>query len=231
MISKILNSQLTFGSKNSPVKPFKIETTQGALSVRELSKSNIKASSEFMFDCLVSSGDDGWDKYKNCDKATKKHVLSWFNTLTEHCLNKEDGNSTVLVAKDKNNKIKAYFNLQNFDEMDMLYKTGLKDAKTGFVQSCYVASDYRSQKVGEKILEKMLPTANGFFTDILLSAGKQAVTFYQKMGFVPCENISSESKKVTDFFMSKPDKDGTVLMYKSINKLEPCWNRLVKLIK
>ena len=228
LINNNQNRILSFGSKNCPIEPFTIQTTKSPLFVEEMPNKDIWKTLNFEFDCLTTSV-AAWEPYKNCSKAHRSYFLSYLGKFLKHCRDKNDGNSTILIAKDLNNDVKALFNLQSLDKSII---AEVDDPKTAYINDCFVDAQYRSQGVGQKIIDKNLKTADGRFSDILLTADNKAINFYKRVGFSALDTTNPEIKKVSDYILNlRRDRDCLTLMSKSLNPADPWWARMVKLIK
>lgn len=225
------NEQFNFKSKNCPVKPFSIQTKNGLLTVEEMKMQDLNKTASFLFDSM-----------KNL--ITKRIYLKkpsginqfmyrkYLKNLLIHCFEKEDGNSTILIAKDSKNKIKAITDLQSFDEIDVLAKNGFKDAQTGYIQDCYTATEYRNQGIGKIMLDKILATADGQFSDIFVCSENSSVNFYKKLGFSIIDTSSPIKQKVVNYILNiRCDKDFITPMLKTLTP-ENNWDlRMMDLIK
>ncbi len=166
-----------------------------------------------------------YGKQKNEYKQNFKYRLI-------HCLTKEDGcNSTILTAKNPHGKVEALADLQSFDEIDILTKNGFKDLKTGYIQDCYVFSGLRNQGVGNLMVDKLLKTAEGFFSNIFLCSENTAINFYKRVGFYELDTSNPDIKKVVDYILSiRGDKDFVKPMLKTLTS-ENNWHlRMINLI-
>lgn len=231
LLSNNQNRILSFGSKNCPIDPFTVQTTKGPLFVQEMPKRDLEKTASFSFDVALNSF-KSWEQWKNCSKGEKVYFTKSIERLLKHNLAKKDGNSTLLIAKDTKGDVKALFDLQSFDSIDFLHSNGFKDSKTAYIENCLVSAEYRSQGIGQKLIGKLLKTADNHFTDIFLCAENPAVNFYKRSGFSTLDTSNPAIKKISDFILSaRIDRDDITLMSKSLNQADPWWARMVKLIK
>lgn len=225
------NSNLSFGSKNCPIDSFVIQTTNGPLYVEEMPEKDFAKSSVFAFDNVLNSFDSFAEVRKGPDKI-KLALLQVIKKDLKHCIDKKNGNSTVLIATDLNDNIRALFNLESFDNMAFAQESGFEEPRTAYIQHCLVDEKYRSQGVGQEVIHKLLKTADGNFTDVFLSAENKALNFYKRESFEPLDISNPTIKKVSEFLLTyRPDKPYITLMSKSLDNADPWWARMVKLIK
>lgn len=225
------SSRTSFKSINCPVSPFTITTAQGTLSIKEMQRKDLNKTVSFFLKVLPESV-KSWEGLKNASTWEKqyytKHLRSWLT----HCIKKEDGNSTVLIAKDEKEKVKALADLQYFDEIDALIHDGFKDLQTGHIQNCYISPEYRGQGLGKILLDKLLGTAEGHFTDIFLCSERPSINFYEKSGFSKMDGTDPVMKKVINYILSvRASQDTVIPMSKALDARSPWWLRMAELIK
>lgn len=230
--SNYKNRQFSFKSKNCPIKPFVIETSKGSLFVEEMKEEDFDNVISFLFEAMKNIIKKRpflkkpYGKQKNEYKQNFKYRLV-------HCLKKEDGdNSTILIAKNSHGKVEALADLQSFDEIDILTKNGFKDSQTGYIQDCYVSSKFRNQGVGNLMVDKLLKTAEGFFSNIFLCSEIPAINFYKRAGFSEFDTSNPTIKKIVDYILSiRGDKDFVKPMLKTLTA-ENNWHlRMIDLIR
>lgn len=188
IINKFNNNQndICFGSKNRPVKAFEISTKQGKLFVNEMnaldcsSEEEVYNISKFFIDNFIeSSTHPGWKVYKEpSNKDLYERRINAYGNSLKDIFAKDDGNSTVLVAKDANNKVKAGVVAYSYNEVKEL-----EDPKTFYFRSLAVDKQYRRNNIATILMNKTFETTKGLFTDALLSAYNKAVPLYLKLGF------------------------------------------------
>ncbi|MBP7212594.1 GNAT family N-acetyltransferase [bacterium] len=179
-------TQTTFGSKNVPIESYKINTRNGELTVSELKDINTLSDkeqqnlSEFFMDNFIEGSENPY--IKNLSKKTQKCTYNGsVGCITEHLKNlfaKDDGNNTVLLAKDTNGKVQAGIVTHSFvDEIPTL-----NDPKTFYLDYIVVNKEYRKNGIASNLINKTLETAKGF-NDALLAGYNHAVPLYEKLGF------------------------------------------------
>lgn len=226
-----INKQFSFKSRNCPVAPFTIITTKGNLFVEEIKKRDLDKTLSFYLEVLLESV-KSWEHLRNPSEEKRLKHMKYLKSFLTHCLEKEDGNSTILIAKDASNNVKAITDLQYYDEVDFLSGNGFKDLKTGYIQNCYIAPEYRSQGIGQMMLGKTLKTAENHFTDIFLCSEHPAVNFYKKAGFSVLDTTNPLLKKIIDYILPiRGDGNYVTPMSKIIDPEKPWWDRMIKLIK
>lgn len=227
-VSKSNNKVLKFGSRNNPIAPFVIQTSKGPLFASEIKQKDIPQTANFELDCLTKSV-KAWMTYYEDNPDYKEFIIDYLSKALNRCKRKKDGNSTVLIAKDVNNKVKSLFVVQSLDN-SVLKK--IRDPKTGYIDSCFVSEEYRYQGIGRMLINKLLETCKGVFSDIYLAADNAAVNFYEKTGFAPLDTKSPEIKKVSDYILNlRSDREFITIMSKSLDTGNPWYTRLAKIIK
>lgn len=222
-----INNNCSFGSKNCPIKPFSLQTKEGQLFVEEIAKKDINKASNFVFDCTVTSippYKDGHD-WNFLDK-----LFSIIN-FSEHyhrILRQKDNNSTILIAKDAKSKIIAFFSIENFKK---IYDKNdeLKDINVGFISDCLVDEKYRNEGLGSILLNKLIKTVEGYYSDVLLNANNVAISFYKRNGFKPLDYSVPEINKIP-FYVFGYSNGYSTTMSKSLDPEHPWWQRAARFI-
>ena len=190
---------ISFGSVNRPVESFKIPTTADELVVSEMKAADCRAEKDtynlakfFTDNFIDGSSDPGWARYKDPEyadsyKVQVKSIVKFINSVFA----KDDGNSTILVARDSENKIRGGIIGCSFDEF-----RGLEDPKTYYIDSFAVDKTYRKNKVGTILMNKSLETTKGLFTDAILAGYNKAVPMYSKFGFKLMDISNPEARAV-----------------------------------
>lgn len=232
-----VKSSIHFGSDNFPIKPFEINTPKGSLLVEEMNHWDLDKTSQWALKVMCETL-PSWHNVKEClndsDSEMKKTYQQYYvddiKNYVQSNICKSDGNSTALIAKDKNNNVKALFDggfLQknNFDFGGIFYQ----DPKTYYINDCFVDSEYRKMGVGDKILKKLLKTTDDKFSDVILHANKPAVGFYERFGFkevkLPKENIENLTKFLNKIF---GETEHSILMCKSLDSNNSWMSRIIK---
>jgi len=233
------NNQNTvaFGSKNRPIKSFQIPTSKDELSVTEMKATDCKAKKEthklakFYVDNFIDGSiDPSWKKYKDsANKAKYEKKINAIADFIEGVFSKDDGNSTVLVARDSKNKIRGSVMTYSFDEIK-----GLEDPKTFYLDSLAVDKSYRHNQIGTILANKSLETAKGIFTDAVLTGYNKAVPLYLKLGFkvseINCPTKKAVFNKIVETRTDIPKY--TQLMEMSLDeKATRWWKRAYKNLK
>ena len=230
-IYKLPNTHTSFTSRNCPIKPFMVESKSGDLFVEELTSEESAQAARFQIQFYEREFPHFSKWIKPKDAVEREEVFEALEYLQQIMLNKPEGNSTVLVGRDSQQKIKAMFALGDFDEFAWA-KEKLVDKQTAYVSNCLVEADYRGQGVGEKMLEKLLKTADGKFTDIFLEANYKAVDFYKRAGFKPLDLKIPELREISAYIMAnRSDSESLTLMSKSLDPTNHWWKRIVKYLK
>jgi len=197
-----INQKIAFGSDNHPIDPFEINTSQGKLFVKEFkfqeinrSKKDVCAMSKMFVDNSIDGSiDPNWKRLAEpaCKKKYDSQVVKCMNFIRE-LLKNDDGNSTVLLARDSQNSIKAGLIANSFDEFE-----GKIDSKTLYLDSLAVDSKYRHNNVGTILLNKPIESSKGAFTDAVLTAYNKAKPMYEKLGFQELDLTNPKIRAISE---------------------------------
>lgn len=219
---------LNFNSKNYPIKSFVVQTKKGPIFVEELSEIDKYKAAAFSLGYELETFPPAIKNLKSI--RDKKEKIRYFESIHRRILNKEDGNSTILIGKDSKKRIVALVSMHNFDEFARLEEEFM-DTRTGYIEECILNAKYRGEGLGTVMLNEILKTADNHFTDIFLEANNRAVTFYTRAGFKPFNISNSIIRKVSDYILNnRGDRDLITLMSKSLDYLNPWWERIIRCI-
>lgn len=230
--TKSNNQYINFGSKNKPISPFKINTTQGELVTKEMKTNEIytdeelHSMSKFFVDNLIDgSTHPGWKKYLKPNNNYKyENRINEFVNFLKFLFKEDNPNTTVLIAKNNNNEIKAGIVAFRFYHIKKI-----EDPKTLYVYSVAVDKSYRNNGIASIMMKKVLSAAKGFFTDTILMAYNKAIPLYSKLGFSKPDVTDPKIKPILDIFTSESTSMPRYakLMSKVIDKKEiRCWERM-----
>ena len=218
-ISNITN----FQSKAHPVKPFMIRTKNGRLKVCEVTQKDLKRKGFFeklaKFFCknfAASTKDPLWRVFKNPKSIDYERVLNDNAKYYEARLRRNDKNMTLLLVKNKRNKIQGACLSYGYDRIQ-----GVED------KVCYIAVTpaYRGSKIGKILVEKTLESAQNKFSDVFITADREACGFYEKLGLTPLKPEDEDRRAIIDF-MSKTRVDYpkyTELYTKALQEAKERW--------
>jgi ribosomal protein S18 acetylase RimI-like enzyme len=219
-------NNLAFTSFANPIKPYKLKTDLGYISVREINyihrpdKAFFKNLVSFFLDNFVQTSNHPYlqafrGPNRNqvmYDSYIKNEVKNINNALNSH-------DTTILVAKDKSKNIVGAIYAKKLHEGQKVV-----DCNTLYVDSLAVDSKYRGQGLGASMLNSVLDSSKNRFTDAFLTAYREAIPFYYKLGFKslgykkPDEYfIISEMSKNTDEYPMYVDYLTTKLNEKSVD--------------
>lgn len=204
----MINYQLkniSFGSKLNPVKPFVINTDKGQLYVKEvdvnsISDSNSKELTKFLTDNFIdNTNDPNLLQYK--DKNTLGYI-GYLLTLLKYytnIFNNDDGNTTLLEARNEDNKLCGAVLTNTFDE------SPLYDDKVCFLNALVVDEEYRKNNVAKTLMDKAIECSKNVYDDVFISAEALAEDFYKKQG---CRNLEYDNpfeKEIIDIMNINDD--------------------------
>lgn len=228
IMSSVQNSNISFTSRYSPIKPFQIMTEEGVLRVAEATEKDICNSkfvdelTDFFCSNMASVPNNGdWAIYKDPAKKDVADLIFanardvWFGKLSEL-----GEHLTLLVAKDKNNKIQGACLSYPVDNIpfaeDVMY-----------VDSIAVNPKFRGIDLGRKMLKKVEESAKKAkrFTDIYLTGFWSASGFYKKNGYKSLNPQNKNQKMLIDYIeMDRFDYPQYIdLLSKPLNRKEPRW--------
>ena len=221
------NSFLGFKSRNNPVPDFKIKTSKGELTVKEFSakdaanRKDLYKLTKFFADGFISNTEDpSFLQYK--DKKNKQKYLRMLNMMTDYYGNMfkvDDGNLTVLVAKNNKGKIAGAVVTNTLNE------AGVSEKNTCYVDSIAVASKYRKNKVGQIMQNKAIECSKNIYQDVFLASDNLAVEFQLKNGFRKLDYSNPAEKRVIDKINSERGDypDYITFMDKQISNSDKPW--------
>ncbi len=226
-----------FTSKLNPIPPSIIKTESGKLTLKEAKPSEIENPkflaklSEFFSKNFASNTDDpSWLEFSRMKSKDKKNFINAFIGYLQDIFKQDDGNMTLLVAKDKRNKIQGACLSYGYDIVD--------DAKnyTLYVDSIAVNKNFRRVNLGKKMLQKTMDAnkKNSNFTDVFLVGEKRAYGFYKKLGFSKLNTSDYEQNKVASFIaIDRADYPKyTDFLTLPLKPEQPRWySKVAKLIK
>ncbi len=192
------NSPL-FTSRLNPIKPSTIKTKWGKLTISEATKSEYSQKgfaeklSRFFSNNFASNTDDPcWLIYNDkSQKNIKSLMIKTFANNIQSILKNDDGNMTLLLAKDKYNKIQGACLSYGYNLTDNCQKYTL------YIDSICVNKPFRGFKLGNIMLNKTLNASEkSKFTDVFLTGEKKAAGFYTKNGFSELNPTDKNQKKV-----------------------------------
>lgn len=188
-----------FTSRLNPIKPSTIKTKWGKLTISEATKSEYSQKgfaeklSRFFSNNFASNTDDPcWLIYNDkSQKNIKNLMIKTFANNIQSILKNDDGNMTLLLAKDKYNKIQGACLSYGYNLTDNCQKYTL------YIDSICVNKPFRGFKLGNIMLNKTLKASEkSKFTDVFLTGEKKAAGFYTKNGFSELNPTNKNQKKV-----------------------------------
>ncbi len=199
--------RISFGSKNSPIKPVNLYTMVPARKAPYVEKVQIEeiCASQDVAQLAKILRERETNKFlRNSEREDVKiyeaiDKTEWLKDIKNHLLkflNKEDRNSTILLAKNSKNKIIGYIML----ESEKL------NSKTGIIQDCYLKYDYDSSGVGQVMLYKVTEASKGFFDEVKVSDKKYlGLNVFEGVGY---DYVDKTTKQPID-----PDNSYNVGMF------------------
>ncbi len=220
------NSYNSFKSKNFPIQPFAIKTKRGKLRVCEVSGKDLKQerfilnlTKLFCKNFASATNDPNWRKFTNPKTFDFNKTLENFVKYYRSKIVKADENMTLLLVKDKRNKIQGACLSYGCDSVP--------DTKeiTYYIDSIAVNPAYRGFNVGKMLIEKTLESARNKFTDAFLAGDKTAKKFYESLGFETLNINNHSQKQIIDYVSRRRNDipDYVELYTKPLQKDKPRW--------
>lgn len=190
-----IDSQISYTSKNCPIKPFKIKTSKGMLYCKEVEynknygKSFYSKIGTFFLDIFANTSSHPF--WKKCRKPTlEKDVYNGYikDNIQEYSQMIKSPDTTFIICKNRWGRIKAAIYTRAFSIAE------LNEPKTLYIDSIAVDKNYRGNHIGKKLLNKVLNSSKGRFEDAFLVAYKESAPFYKKLGFTNTEGSISKSR-------------------------------------
>ncbi len=190
-----------FTSRLNPIKPLTIKTKWGKLMLSEATKNEYtqrgfaeKLSRFFSKNFASNTDDPCWLIYNDKSKKhIKNSMIKTFANDIKSIFKNDDGNMTLLLAKDKHNKIQGACLSFGYNLTDSSNKYTL------YIDSICVNNPFRGFKLGKIMLNKTLKAnEKSNFTDAFLTGEKKAAGFYTKNGFSELNPTDKNQKKVID---------------------------------
>ena len=200
----INNTSLTFSSAANPIKPFVIMTKHGKLNISEVSARDKKRKfffynlAKFFLKNFASSTKDPaleFIKHKKTDYYEKS--IKEYTQYYKAKVNNNNKDMTLLLVKDKRNKIQGACLSYGYDIFD-----GTADSVC-YIDSIAINPIYRGFNIGKILIEKTLYSAKNKFSDSFLTGDKSAFEFYKKLGFVPLNKNNSKQKIIIDYLSKR----------------------------
>ena len=195
-------NNLNFYSIQNPVKPFRVATKHGNLTVSEIDYSKdltpnfIKKINKFFTDNFsVETNDPFWLRYRKGTPEEKLKHIKLFEKYYTSIFNNEKNkqNLTLLLAKDQKDNIQGACLTYGNHEIPGTFDTTL------YVDSLATNKKYRGQKLAQSMLEASLSVNKNTYTDVYLTSANYANPFYEKLGFLKLNPNNYKEKRVLDY--------------------------------
>jgi len=197
-----INTQLNFQSKANPIFPFVMKTKHGRLNIAEATQKDIrrdgfvdKLTKMFCKNFATSTNDPAWKVFLKHNTYNYGDDIKNFIKYYSSKVKSNDENMTLLLAKDKRNKIQGACLAYGYDRIP-----GAKDT-TLYIDSIAINPAYRGFSVGRKMMEKVMESAKEKFTDVFLAGDKFVSGFYERMGFKPLDPKDEAQKSIIDYIL------------------------------
>ena len=221
------NPMLSFTSRNNPVPDFKIKTQKGELTVKEFTiedaknRNDLLELTEFFVKGFMSNTEDPKYTQFNNEK-NKQGYLYKLNAMADYygdMFKVDDGNLTVLVAKDSKGELAGAVIANTLNE------AGVHEKSTCYIDSIAVAQEYRKNKVGQILENKAIECSKDIYQDVFLASDNLAVGFQLKNGFRILDYTNPAEKRVIDKInLERCDyPDYITFMDKSISPSDTPW--------
>ena len=221
-----INTQVNFQSKANPIKPFTLKTKQGRLNVAEVSQRDLKREGFiehltrfFCKNFASSTNDPAWKifiKHNSLNYGEDiQHLIRYYTSKIKY----GDENMTLLLAKDKRNKIQGACLSYGYDKIP-----NAKD-RTCYIDSIAVNPKYRGFKLGKIMMEKTMESAQNKFTDAFVVGDRVAAGFYEGLGFKSLNKDEEAQNTIINYIARRrSDYPNYVELYtKPLRELSERW--------
>ena len=193
-----------FKSKANPVQPFIIKTKHGKLKVSEVTQKDLKRSffiynlTKFFCKNFASkTKDPNWKTFGKHRHSYNEDSLKNFISYFEARIKCNNDDMTLLLAKDKRNKIQAACLAYGYD--------GIRGARdiTCYIDALAVNPLYRNLSIGKILIEKVLDSAKNKFSDAFLAGDKESFGFYERLGFRPLNKNNARENDLINYIAKR----------------------------
>lgn len=216
-----------FTSRLNPVKPFKVKSKWGTLNVVEASPREMRQ--EGFVNALAKSlcknfasytDDPGWTILREPTQKDKwKPIIKYFQNNIKRIFKENDPNLTLLIARDKNKKIRGACLSYGFDEVPTAKDTAL------YIDSIAIDKPYRGIGLGKLMMNKTIEANRNTFNDIFLMGEVKAAGFYEKLKFKELDAADPKQNAVINFIAQDRNDypDYIKLFTKPLQPDKPRW--------
>lgn len=177
-----IKSSNNFTSRNNPIPTETFISALGKITMSEATSDDITPVAklirqrEMLSFKLRNFYGENAEEAKRYYKQINKN--SWLKDIKQYLvkmLQKPDGNSSVLVAKNEDGKVIGYATMESMDNVK---------EKVGIIENIYLDYKYSKGDLGHYLLHKIVKTAYGQFSDILTKSPNLGNAYtYQELGF------------------------------------------------
>lgn len=221
-----------FTSRYNPIKPSRLKTKWGKLIIEEVNprETRQKGFLSNIVKFIIKNEESNlpeWQKFKdrsNPQNAAYRHnILGQFVNYYKSIFDWDDGNTTLLVARDTNKKIHGLCLSRGFFELSDVTDNAC------FVDLLYVNKHLRGCKLGKKLLKTTINANKNGFDDIFLLSSHHAKGFYKKMGFETLTPNTETKAKALDFIRGYRDDFDHIVPYNMATKTDkPRWYEITQ---
>lgn len=227
-ISPLNKSQISFCSKNSPVVPFVYDAGEEKVLIKELPRSQTSDYTRFAFEQNIAESSDWKEYFSQKTPEETDYFLSQWENKHYYAMLHPDGNNTALVGLNRDGKIVAGLSLKALDPHPIV--NNFRNPQVGYLSCCQVDKSYRQKGLAQKMLEAVMGSANGYFTDIYLESQRKAHSLYQRLGFLDLD-MNNPSVKNLYLTLKEVVLDDFILMSKPLDNVNSCLKKFVRSIK
>lgn len=197
--------KVEFTSRLNPVPPSVMHTVKGKITIYEATKDEIKrngfAQKLMRFFCKNEASISNHPVLQIFNEPGKtdlcNQIVKVLSDKLKNLLKYDDGNLTLLLAKDKKNKLCGACLSYGYDEIPSV------EATTCYIDCIAVDSGFRGLKLGKTMMDKTIQSAQNIFSDMFLKAEVNALGFYKSLGFEELSEMSPNQKKVIDYIVTE----------------------------
>lgn len=206
-----VNNTTSFTSRNNPIPAETFISALGKITMSEASDKDITPVAKLLrrreLDSykLLNFYGEGKEEAKEFLKKINRN--SWLRDIKAYLiklLEKPDGNSSLLVAKNEDNKVIGFATMQSLD--------GVKE-KVGIIDNIYLDFKYSKGNLGQYLLYKITKSGQGQFSHTVTKSPYIGDSVYQDIGYKPIPT----SAHILDIIAKDENKQTQNWMYKKID--------------
>lgn len=185
MITVSPSRMIAFNSRNHPIAPQQFETDKGCLTISEAKPADFHAISRLVWTTERDISESPEEKATLSKRL--ESLVNYYTGYLKEIYNQQDGNSTILVAKDAAGKVVGSSAMKSAKDVSEVFADGkfvtLDLRGSGDIEHCHILPEYRGQKLGQKLVSLLVDSVKGHYENVFCVANTNAKGFYEKLQF------------------------------------------------